>query len=229
MKLWKGATLAFVLCAAALSTVLVRNMATIRQFKLKTKDPSSRSSSSSESTSRTSSEEPGELSQRTGGLHRKIRSTGNNMNSVLADFSAMFQSFTESELQQVLGTLIERKKRRDQNFGDNKSKRTKRAHKSKPCSLRRLELTVTELDLGHKSDETVILQYCSGKCDAHRQNYDLAMGKIFGKNSKEKSRRKKVSSMPCCRPTALEGISFFVEHNGFHTLRNISAKKCGCV
>lgn len=143
--------------------------------------------------------------------------------------SAMFQSFTEGELQQLLGTLMEKKRKRDQTFGENKSKRTKRAHKSKPCSLRRLELTVTELDLGHKSDETIILQYCSGNCDAHRQNYDLAVGKIFGKNSKKKSRRKKVSNVPCCRPTALEGISFFVEHNGFHTLRNISAKRCGCV
>ncbi|XP_013862903.1 neurturin [Austrofundulus limnaeus] len=226
MKLWKGATFAFVLCAAALSTVLIRNMATIRQIKLKTKHPSSRPSSSSEFPSTASSKEP---SEPTGGLHRKIRSTGNNVNFLLSDFSAMFQSFTEGELQQMLGTLIERKRKRDHTFGDNKSRRTKRAHKSKPCSLRRLELTVTELDLGHKSDETVILQYCSGKCDAHRQNYDLAMGKIFGKNSTKKSRRKKVSSMPCCRPTALEGISFFVEHNGFHTLRNISAKKCGCV
>lgn len=94
MKLWKGATFAFMLCGAALSTLLVRNMATLGQFKPKTKYPytspssSSRPSSSSESTSKplppSSAAESTVLSRQMGDLHRRTRSA-DEMNSLLSE------------------------------------------------------------------------------------------------------------------------------------------------
>lgn len=92
MKLWKGATFAFVLCGAALSILLIRNTATIGQFKHKTKYPhmssssSRRSSSSSESTSKASPPSPSSsaLPWQTGGLHRRTRSA-DEMNSLLSE------------------------------------------------------------------------------------------------------------------------------------------------
>lgn len=84
------------------------------------------------------------------------------MNSLLSEFSVMLQSFTEGELQHVLETLLDRKRRRDQSLGMIQARRTKRAHKPRPCSLKKLELTVTELGLGFESDETIQLKYCSG-------------------------------------------------------------------
>ncbi|XP_040910293.1 neurturin [Toxotes jaculatrix] len=248
MKLWKGATFAFMLCGAALSVLLIRNMATIGQFKPKTKYPftsssSSSPSSSSDSTSRTSppspsssssslppsSAESAALSRQTGGLHRRIRSA-DDMNSLLSEFSMMFQSFTEGELQHVVGTLLERKRRKSRRLGENQARRTKRARRPKPCSLRELELTVSELGLGYESDETVLLRYCSGKCTAHRRNYDITMEHMMRTGFRRKGRKDKVSNGPCCRPTAFEKDFSFLDNNSrYHTIQNVSAKNCGCV
>ncbi|XP_071347130.1 neurturin [Trachinotus anak] len=237
MKLWKGATFAFMLCAAALSIVLVRNMATIGEFKPKTKYPytpssSSSPSSSSEPTSRTSPAslaESAALSQHVGGLHRRIRSA-DDMNSLLSEFSMMFQSFTEGELQHVVGTLLDRKRRKSRRLGENQARRTKRARRQKPCSVRELELTVSELGLGYESDETVLLRYCSGKCTAHRHNYDITMEHMMRTGFRKKGRKDKVSNGPCCRPTAFEKDFSFLDNNSrYHTIQNVSAKNCGCV
>ena len=97
MKLWKGATFAFMLCGAALSILLVRNMATIGQLKSKTKylytsSASSKRSSSSESASKaslpspssTAAEESTVLSWQMGGHHRRTRSA-DDMNSLLSE------------------------------------------------------------------------------------------------------------------------------------------------
>ncbi|XP_070701669.1 neurturin [Pempheris klunzingeri] len=241
MKLWKGATFAFMLCGAALSIILVRNMATIGQFKPRTKhlypsSSSSRPSSSSDSTSETSppspSSSPAEstmFSRQIGGLHRRTRSA-DEMNSLLSEFSMMFQSFTEGELQHVVGTLLDRKRRKSRRLGDKQARRTKRARRPKPCSLRELELTVSELGLGYESDETVLLRYCSGKCTAHRHNYDITMEHMMRTGFRKKGRRDKVSNGPCCRPTAFEkDFSFLDNRSRYHTVRNVSAKNCGCV
>ncbi|XP_059201212.1 neurturin [Centropristis striata] len=241
MKLWKGATFAFMLCGAALSILLVRNMATIGQFKPKTiylYTASSRSSSS-ESTSKTSppsssapssadAAESSALSRQTGGPHRRPRST-EDMNSLLSEFSMMFQSFTEGELQHVVGTLLDRKRRKSRR-GENQARRTKRARRPKPCSVRELELTVSELGLGYESDETVLLRYCSGKCTAHRHNYDITMEHMMRAGFRKKGRKDKVSNGPCCRPTAFEkDFSFLDNKSRYHTIQNVSAKNCGCV
>ncbi|XP_074507992.1 uncharacterized protein LOC141777540 [Sebastes fasciatus] len=240
MKLWKGATFAFMLCGATLSIILVRNMATIGQFKPKTKytsSSSSRSFSSSQSTSKTSPLSPSSsssaeltaLSRQMGGPHRRTRSA-DEMNSLLSEFSMMFQSFTEGELQHVVGTLLDRKRRKSRRLGENQTRRTKRARRPKPCSLRELELTVSELGLGYESDETVMLRYCSGKCTAHRHNYDITMEHMTRTGFRKKGRKDKVSNGPCCRPTAFEkDFSFLDNRSRYHTIQNVSAKNCGCV
>nr|XP_019967582.1 PREDICTED: neurturin-like [Paralichthys olivaceus] len=233
MKLWKGATFAFMLCGAAVSILLIRNMAAVGQFRPKTKYPhtsssSSRASSSPGSTPRTSLP-PTVLSRQMGGPHRRTRSA-DNMNSLLTDFSMMFQSFTEGELQHVVGSLLDRKRRKSWRQGDNQARRTKRARRPKPCSVRELEMTVSELGLGYDSDETVLLRYCSGKCTAHRHNYDITMEHMMRTGFRKKGRKDKVSNGPCCRPTAFENdFSFLDNKSRYHTIQNVSAKNCGCV
>ncbi|GLD50855.1 neurturin [Lates japonicus] len=169
------------------------------------------------------------LSWQTGGPHRRIRSA-DDMNSLLSEFSMMFQSFTEGELQHVVGTLLDRKRRKSRRLGESQARRTKRARRPKPCSLRELELTVSELGLGYESDETVLLRYCSGKCTAHRRNYDITMEHMMKTGFRKKGRKDKVSNGPCCRPTAFEkDFSFLDNKSRYHTIQNVSAKNCGCV
>lgn len=137
----------------------------------------------------------------------------------------MFQSFTEGELQHVVGTLLDRKRRKRK-----EARRTKRARRPRPCSLRELELTVSELGLGYESDETVMLRYCSGKCTAQRHNYDITMEHMMLGGFSKKGRKDKVSNGPCCRPTAFEKDFSFLDNNSrYHTVKNVSAKNCGCV
>ncbi|XP_047224375.1 neurturin-like [Girardinichthys multiradiatus] len=230
MKLWKGATFAFVLCAAALSTFFIRNMASIRGFTVQEKHPHASSPSETiPKSSLTSSAEPRVLPWQTESLRRETRSTGNNINSLLSEFSMMLQSFTESELQHVLGTLLDRKRRRGQSLGMTQARRTKRAQKSRPCSLRKLVLTVNELGLGFESDETIQLQYCSGQCDKERQNYDFVMKHMVEKGYIGKGRKNKVSKEPCCRPTKFEKSIVYYGNGTHNEIPNVSAKRCGCV
>lgn len=226
------------LCAAALSTLLNRNMAPIGHFKPRTKHQyassvSSKPSSPPQATSRTPSPSSPAgsrgLSQQAGGLHRRVRST-DDMNSLLSEFSAMFQSFTEGELQHVVKSLLDRKGNKSRRRAENQARRTKRARRPKPCSVRELELTVSELGLGYESDETVLLRYCSGKCTAHRHNYDITMEHMTRTGFRKKGRKDKVSNGPCCRPTAFEkDFSFLDNKSRYHTIQNVSAKNCGCV
>ncbi|KAK7945241.1 hypothetical protein WMY93_000969 [Mugilogobius chulae] len=184
MKLWKGATLAFMLCGAALSAVLLKNMAALGQTRPSGKYPN-------------------------------------------PFFTLMFQSFTESELQHVVGALLDRKRRRSRL---DQSRRTKRARRPKPCSVRELKLTVSELGLGYESNETMLLRYCSGKCTGHRSNYDITMEHMMRTGFKKKGRKDKVSNGPCCRPTAFEeDFSFLDDNYKYRTIQNLSAKNCGCV
>lgn len=144
--------------------------------------------------------------------------------------SMMLQSFTESELQHVVGNLLDRKRRRSQPpLHHNQASRTKRARKPRPCDLRKLVLKVSELGLGYESDEEMVLKYCSGRCTAHRQNYDLTMRHMV-QTAFHDRRRDKVSSGPCCRPTAFEeALTFLDNRSRYHIIQNVSAKNCGCV
>ncbi|CAL9689315.1 unnamed protein product [Knipowitschia caucasica] len=230
MKLWKGATLAFMLCGAALSAVLLRNMTTLGQIRANTKHPQTPSANHSKSTSRTLSNSSSTKSRAEtsamGGPRRRARST-DDMSSLLSEFTLMFQSFTESELQHVVGALLDRKRRRSRL---DQSRRTKRARRPKPCSVRELKLTVSELGLGYESNETMLLRYCSGKCIGHRNNYDITMEHMMRTGFKKRGRKDKVSNGPCCRPTAFEeDFSFLDDNYKYRTIQNLSAKNCGCV
>lgn len=144
--------------------------------------------------------------------------------------SVMFQSFTEGELQHVIENLMNRKRRKSRRLGDNQGRRTKRDQKRKLCTLRELEVTVSELGLGYESDETVMLRYCTGNCLDHRKNYDHIMKHMLREGFRKKGRNDKVSKAPCCRPTAFErDFSFLDNKSRYHTIQNISAMNCGCV
>uniref|UniRef100_A0AAY5KLY4 Neurturin n=1 Tax=Esox lucius TaxID=8010 RepID=A0AAY5KLY4_ESOLU len=132
----------------------------------------------------------------------------------------MFQSFTEGDLKEVIGILAEKKARQEAR----QSKRTKRAKKaSKPCSLRRVEVTISELGLGYESDETLLFKYCSGSCIASRRSYDLILKKWTRKGISKRERG------PCCRPTNYDKISFLDNSNKYKSLQEFSALGCHCV
>lgn len=138
----------------------------------------------------------------------------------------MFQSFTEGELKQIIATFVDKKARRD-NLEANQSKRTKRARKRhNSCSLKQKVVTISQLGLGHDSDETLRFQYCSGRCVGRRQNYDLALNMMRKDGIIE---RGKARHKPCCRPTVYDDISFLDNNHRYDTLRNVSARECGCV
>ncbi|XP_016091270.1 neurturin [Sinocyclocheilus grahami] len=150
-----------------------------------------------------------------------------NGKNAAAKIMKIFQSFTEGELKQVIGTLVDRKARRDAQ----QSKRTKRAKKrAKPCSLREVEVTVSQLGLGYVSDETIVFHYCSGKCTTSRKNYDLTLAFMKRSRLLTKYKKDKARHSPCCRPTAYEeDISFLDNFNKYHTIQEFSAKACGCI
>ncbi|XP_035634522.1 neurturin-like isoform X2 [Oncorhynchus keta] len=212
MKLWKCAAIALTLCGAALSLFLTRIMVPTPPHHI----PSWLHTSSS----RTSLSSNSSL---IGGRHRKARSV-EGVGNILTEFMHMFQSFTEGELKQMIGTLVEKKARQEARQEARQSKRTKRAKKaSKPCSLREVEVTVSELGLGYHSDETLLFRYCSGNCKASRRNYDVILKKWTRKGISKRERS------PCCRPKEYDDISFLDNNNRYKTLHNFSALACGCV
>lgn len=130
----------------------------------------------------------------------------------------------------MVGTLLDRKSRRNRRLEKSQARRTKRARRPKPCSLREVELTVSELGLGYESDETLLFRYCSGKCTGHRRNYDITMDRMRRTGFSKKGRKDKVNHGPCCRPTAYEeDISFLDNNSRYHTIQEVSAQECGCV
>ncbi|XP_036411146.1 neurturin-like [Megalops cyprinoides] len=222
MKLWKCAALALMLCGAALSLFLIRNMVPARAQQLHSWASSSTQPLPSPSTSSSS------LMDR---HHRRARAA-EGMNSLLSELSHVFQSFTEGELKQIIGTFVDKKVRRD-SLQVSQSKRTKRARKGlKPCSLRYKEVTVSELGLGFESDEVLQFQYCSGKCTEHRRNYDITLENMKKKGIIEREKRSKARHKPCCRPITYEDISFLSvlgNSSSYHTIHKVLAQKCGCV
>lgn len=140
--------------------------------------------------------------------------------------SYLFQSFTDGELQRVIRSLVDKKVGR----------RTKRAKSAEACSLHNVDLRVSELGLGHESDETVRFQYCRGSCTRRHSNYDIVLKKILSnvseKDTTTKGSTAKTESAPysrCCRPTKYENMIFLNNKAKYLTIRDVSAKKCGCV
>ncbi|XP_055039635.2 uncharacterized protein nrtn [Misgurnus anguillicaudatus] len=224
MKLWKFAVIGLILCGATLPLLIFK--ATPSSKAPPPLPPPHRRASSSSSPSSLSTPSNSSSSSGTGVRQRRVRSAESG-NFLITEFMEMFQSFTAGELQQVIGTLLERKARRDAQ----QSKRTKRAKKrSKPCSLRDVEVTVSQLGLGYVSDETVVFHYCSGKCTANRRNYDLTLAYMKRQRLLTRDQREKARHSPCCRPIAYEkDISFLDNFSRYHTIHEFSAQACGCV
>ncbi|XP_065097961.1 uncharacterized protein nrtn [Paramisgurnus dabryanus] len=225
MKLWKFAAIGLILCGATLPLLIFKATPSSRAPPPPLPPPHRRASSSS-SPSSLSTPSNSSSSSETGVRQRRVRSAESG-NSLITEFMEMFQSFTAGELKQVIGTLLERKARRDAQ----QSKRTKRAKKpSKHCSLRDVEVMVSQLGLGYVSDETIVFHYCSGTCIADRRFYDLTLEHMKRQRLLKKNQRKNARHSPCCRPIAYEkDISFLDNLSRYYTIPELSAQACGCV
>ncbi|XP_048352521.1 glial cell line-derived neurotrophic factor-like [Sphaerodactylus townsendi] len=167
------------------------------------------------------------------GVPFPARTLSGRRNHKQAD-STLFESYTEGEIRQLISTLIERYSQSMNSGGhelplftkaSNRMKRAKARHK--PCSLKELEVTVSELGLGYTSDETVLFRYCSGTCDSAVRNYDLSLRNV---RKMKKIKKEKVRARPCCRPLAYDDdISFLDTGNRYYTVNEVSAKECGCI
>ncbi|XP_077187803.1 neurturin [Paroedura picta] len=211
MKVWKSAAIASMLLSSMLSILICRDLFSRSQ------------------TFSSSSSSP----LLPGGPRRLPRALGRR-NSLISHYSALFESYTEGEIRQLISTLIERYSQSMNSGGHelplftkaaNRMKRAKAHHK--PCSLKELEVTVSDLGLGYTSDETVLFRYCSGTCDSSVRNYDLSLRNV---RKMRKIKKEKVRARPCCRPLAYDDdISFLDTGNRYHTVNEVSAKECGCV
>ncbi|KAJ7993126.1 hypothetical protein DPEC_G00269180 [Dallia pectoralis] len=203
MKLWKCVAIALTLIGAALSLFLTKITVPASPEASSTQTPGSSNSSSNLVVHQ-----------------RKVRST-DGVSDIFTEFIHMFQSFTEGELKEMIGILLEKKARREAM----QSKRTKRAKKRPKtlCSLRRVEVTISELGLGYESDETLLFNYCIGRCLESRHNYDLILKQWTKKDISKRAKG------PCCRPTTFDNISFLDNNNKYMSLGNFSAVGCQCV
>ncbi|XP_053155530.1 neurturin [Hemicordylus capensis] len=219
MKVWKFAAIASMLFSSMLSILVCRDFFSGSQtFTFPSSPPSSRASSS----------------PALPGGHRRHPRALERRSSLISQYSTLFESYTEGEIHQLISTLIERYSQSMNSGahelllfgrGGNRMKRAKARHK--PCSLKELEVTVSELGLGYKSDETVLFRYCSGTCDAAVRNYDLSLKNM---RSMRKIKKEKVRARPCCRPLAYDDdVSFLDTGNRYYTVNEVSAKECGCV
>ncbi|KAJ1210332.1 hypothetical protein NDU88_005698 [Pleurodeles waltl] len=111
---------------------------------------------------------------------------------------------------------------------DNYSKKTgkERRRKNRGCVLKEIHLNVTDLDLGYETKEELIFRYCSGTCNAPETTYDQIVKNL---TRKKKFANDKVKQA-CCRPIAFDDDLAFLDDNlVYHTLRQHSARRCGCV
>ncbi|NWI78426.1 NRTN protein, partial [Dryoscopus gambensis] len=147
--------------------------------------------------------------------------------SLLAQYSALLESYTEGELRQLISALVERY-RQAMNSGGHElplfpragSRRKRARARHKPCELRELEVSVSELGLGYESDETVLFRYCSGTCEAAVRSYDLSLKSM---RSRRKIRKEQI------RVAYDDDVSFLDAYNRYYTVNELSAKECGCV
>ncbi|XP_018420103.1 PREDICTED: glial cell line-derived neurotrophic factor [Nanorana parkeri] len=98
--------------------------------------------------------------------------------------------------------------------------------KNKGCVLREIHLNVTDLGLGYEAREELKFRYCSGSCSNPETTYDQILKNL---TIKKKLVNDKVKQA-CCRPIAFDDdVSFLDDNLVYHTLKQHSAKKCGCV
>ncbi|XP_074834536.1 neurturin isoform X1 [Carettochelys insculpta] len=218
MKVWKFAAIASMLLSSMLSILVCRDM--FNRSRKYSPFPSSPSRSAS------SSALPA-------GQRRHPRAL-EHRDSLISQYSTLFESYTEGEIQQLISTLVERYSQSMNSGGHelplfpklgNRMKRARARHK--PCALKELEVSVSELGLGYESDEIVLFRYCSGTCETAVRNYDLSLKNM---RLKKKIKKEKVRARPCCRPLAYDDdVSFLDTYNRYYTVNELSAKECGCV
>ncbi|KAM4706744.1 neurturin [Discoglossus pictus] len=209
MKLWKRTAPALMLLCAVLS-ILVCTEVFFRNWKF--------SSSSSRPV----------IGSTMKGQRRYPRAMERKQ-PMMSQYTSLFESYTQGEIRELVSTLVERYSQSVHSGDDPKNgARMKRARvRQQPCTIKELEVSVTELGLGYISDETVLFRYCSGTCDAAVRNYDLSLKSI---RAKKKIKKEKVRARPCCRPLAYdEDVSFLDSTSQYHTIKEVSAKSCGCV
>ncbi|XP_006017581.1 neurturin isoform X2 [Alligator sinensis] len=221
MKVWKFAAIASMLLSSMLSILVCRDM-----FNGSRKYSPSPSSPSSPSRPSSSSSLPAG--------HRRYPRALEQHNSLISQYSTLFESYTEGEVRQLISALVEKYSQSMNSGGHelalfpkpgNRMKRARARHK--PCALKELEVSISELGLGFMSDEIVLFRYCSGTCNAPGQNYDISLQNM---RSKKKIKKEKVRARPCCRPLSYDDeVSFLDNNNRYHTVNKLSAKECGCV
>uniref|UniRef100_UPI00398EE9C4 neurturin-like n=1 Tax=Pristiophorus japonicus TaxID=55135 RepID=UPI00398EE9C4 len=145
----------------------------------------------------------------------------------------IFKTHTDEEARELVRALIQRYRRspdwrRKAWTHSRPALRSKRAklRATKGCTLKEINVTVSDLGISRVSEEVVRFRYCTGSCDAKEKNYDTTLRHL--KNSKRI--RKEVRARPCCRPTLYDDdVSFLDVNFRYYTLRQLSAKECGCV
>ncbi|KAM9369025.1 neurturin-like [Phaethornis superciliosus] len=223
MKVWKFAAIASMLLSSMLSILVCRDM--FNGSWTYSPLPSSLSSSRASSSS-SSSLLPVARRRSPRALHRR--------SSLLTQYSSLLESYTEGEIRQLLSALVERYSQAMNSGGHElplfprAGSRRKRARaRHKPCALKELEVSISELGLGYESEETVLFRYCSGTCETALRSYDLSLKSM---RSRRKIKKEKVRARPCCRPLAYDdGVSFLDTYNRYYTVNELSAKECGCV
>ncbi|XP_053318344.1 neurturin [Spea bombifrons] len=161
--------------------------------------------------------------------NRRVPRATERKQPMLSQYTALFESYTQGEIRELVSTLVERYSQSVHSGDDPKNgPRMKRARVHKqPCTLKELEVSVSDLGLGYVSDETVLFRYCSGSCEGAVRNYDFSLQSIRGK---KKIKKEKVRARPCCRPLSYDDdVSFLDSKNHYHTIKEVSAKDCGCV
>ncbi|XP_038633766.1 neurturin-like [Scyliorhinus canicula] len=149
-------------------------------------------------------------------------------------YKSIFKTHTDEEAKELVRTLIQRYRRspdskRKARTHSRMTLRSKRAKSraTSGCTMKEINVTVSDLGFAHVSEEVVRFRYCAGSCDAEEKNYDLTLKAL--RNSK-RIKKEKVRARPCCRPTLYDDdVSFLDDNFRYYTLRQLSAKECGCV
>lgn len=105
--------------------------------------------------------------------------------------------------------------------------RKKKGRGPSGCALRRVQLRVSDLGLGFKSQEEFMYTYCSGVCVNSLTNYDKIITSLA---ANEKTILSNSPPTACCRPIEYDDdLSFLDDNLIYHTMERHSARKCGCV
>lgn len=94
------------------------------------------------------------------------------------------------------------------------------------CKLAEIFVSLNDLGMPYDTQEKVVFRYCTGSCKTATHQYDFNLKNLV----RNKKLKKKDVRLPCCRPSAMEPISFYEDGGGdFRVLENFSAKLCECL